>query len=143
MKKVLIFSALLIALNSCKKDDAKPASKADLLTSGTWRLTAAVTDMDGDGTFETDEYAAFGTCFTDNIWTFNSNGSVAVDEGATKCDPSDPQVQTDTWQMTNNETNLSFAGDTYLIEQLDANTLILKLSYGASSSSKVTLTKNN
>ena len=143
MKRMFVFSMLLIAMNACKKDDVKPASKSDLLTSGTWRLTAAVTDLDGDGTFETNEFADFEPCFTDNIWTFNSNGSVAVDEGATKCDPSDPQVQTDSWQMTNNETNLSFAGDTYLIEQLDANTLILKLSYGASSSSKVTLTKNN
>ena len=141
MKKVLIFSTLLIALNACKKDDAKPASKADLLTSGTWRLTAAVTDMDGDGTFETDEYAAFGTCFTDNIWTFNSNNSIAVDEGATKCDPSDPQVQTGSWQLTNNQTNLSFEGETYVIQQLDANTLILSQSFGTSSSSKVTFTK--
>ena len=141
MKKVLIFSTLLIALNACKKDDAKPASKADLLTSGTWRLTAAVTDMDGDGTFETDEYTAFGTCFTDNIWTFNSNNSIAVDEGATKCDPSDPQVQTGSWQLTNNQTNLSFEGETYVIQQLDANTLILSQSFGTSSSSKVTFTK--
>ena len=141
MKKVLIFSTLLIALNACKKDDAKPASKADLLTSGTWRLTAAVTDMDGDGTFETDEYAALGTCFTDNIWTFNSNNSIAVDEGATKCDPSDPQVQTGSWQLTNNQTNLSFEGETYVIQQLDANTLILSQSFGTSSSSKVTFTK--
>jgi hypothetical protein len=142
MKKILIFSIVLMAMNACKKDDAKPQSKSDMLTSGTWKLTAAVTDQDGDGTFETNEYDGFDACFTDNVWSFNTNGSAVVDEGATKCDPSDPQVQTDSWQLTNSETNLSFAGDTYLVEQLDANTLILKLSFGATSSSKVTFTKN-
>lgn len=142
MKKIFVFSIALIAMNACKKDDAKPVSKTDMLTSGTWKLTAAVTDADGDGTFETNEYATFDACFTDNIWSFNTNGSAVMDEGPTKCDPADSQVQTDSWQLTNNETNLSFAGDTYLVEQLDASTLILKLSYGASSSSKVTFTKN-
>lgn len=142
MKKIFVVSIALIAMYSCKKDDAKPVSKSDMLTSGTWKITAAVTDADGDGTFETNEYASFDACFTDNIWSFNTNGSAVMDEGPTKCDPTDSQVQTDSWQLTNNETNLSFAGDTYLVEQLDANTLILKLSYGANSSSKVTFTKN-
>lgn len=141
MKKVLVFSALLIALNACKKDDAKPASKTDLLTSGTWKMTAASTDQDGDGTFETDEYAGLGTCFTDNIWTFNSNGSVAVDEGATKCDPSDSQVTTGQWQLINNQSTLVLEGDTYTVQQLDASTLILTQSFGTSSSSKVIFTK--
>jgi hypothetical protein len=141
MKKIVAFSILLIALNGCKKDDDKPVSKSDFLTSGTWALTAAITDDDGDGTFETNEFATFDPCFTDNIWTFNSNGSAVVDEGPTKCDPSDPQVQTGTWQLTNNETNLTIAGDMYSIEQLDANQLILILSYGSNSSSKVTFSK--
>src|SRR6476661_1114052 len=142
MKKLLIFSIVLIATGACKKDDAKKQTKADLLTSGTWRLTAAVTDQDGDGTFETNDFASFDACFTDNIWSFNTNGSAVMDEGPTKCDPSDSQVVTDDWQLTNNETNLSFAGDTYLVEQLDATTLVLKQSFGASSSSKATFTKN-
>jgi hypothetical protein len=141
MKKIVVFSVLLIAMNACKKDDDKPMSKADLLTSGTWAMTAAVSDDDGDGTFETNEFADFESCFTDNIWTFNSNGSAAVDEGPTKCDPADSQVVTANWQMTNNETNLTLDGDTYLIEQLDATTLILKMSYGFNSSSKVTFSK--
>ena len=141
MKKIVVFSILIVALNACKKDDDKPVSKSSLLTTGTWAMTAAVTDDDGDGIFETDEFAAFDACFTDNIWTFNSNGSAVVDEGSTKCDPADPQVETGNWQMTNNETNLTIAGETYLIEQLDANTLILKLSHGSNSSSRITFTK--
>lgn len=141
MKKLLVFAIALTALNACKKNNDKPVTKSDMLTSGSWKITAAVTDSDGDGTYETNEFTDFPSCLTDNIWTFNTNGSAAMDEGPTKCDPADSQVQTSSWQLTNNETNLSFEGDTYLVEQLDANTLILKLSFGSNSSSKVTFTK--
>jgi hypothetical protein len=142
MKKILTLSIILFALYSCKKDDNKPASKSGYLTSGSWIVTAAVTDDDGDGTFETDEYADFEPCYKDNLWTFNTNGSVVMDEGATKCDPSDSQVTTSQWQMVNNESGLIVGSDSYSILQLDANQVVLKLDYGSNRSSKVTFSKH-
>ena len=142
MKKIAALSVVLFALFSCKKDDNKPATKSDYLTSGSWIVTAAVTDDDGDGTYETDEYADFAPCYKDNVWTFNTNGSVVMDEGATKCAPSDSQVITSQWQLVNNETGLIMASDTYSVVQLDANLIVLKLDYGANRSSKVTFSKH-
>ena len=52
MKRIFSFSIILLTLYSCKKDDNKPASKSDYLTSGSWIVTAAVTDDDGDGSIQ-------------------------------------------------------------------------------------------
>ena len=142
MKKILVFSIILIALYSCKKDDNKPATKSDYLTSGSWIVTAAATDDDGDGTYETDEYADFEPCYKDNVWTFNTNGSVVMDEATTKCDPSDSQVITSQWHLADNETSLILGSDSYSIVQLDANQIVLKLDYGANRSSKITFSKH-
>jgi hypothetical protein len=142
MKKIFAFSIILFALYSCKKDDKKPVTKSDFLTSGLWIVTAAVTDDDGDGTYETDEYADFAPCYKDNVWTFKTNGSVVMDESATKCDPSDSQVITSQWQLVNNETGLILASDSYSVLQLDANQVVLKLDYGANRSSKITFSKH-
>ena len=141
MKKILALSIVLFALYSCKKDD-KTASKKDYLTSGSWIITTVVTDDDGDGTYEIDEYADFEACYKDNIWTFKPDGMLEMDEGATKCTPTDPQVTTGQWQFTNNETGLTIETDSYVIEQLDANQIVLRLAYGANRSSKVTFSKH-
>jgi hypothetical protein len=141
MKKFFVFSILLIGLNACKKDDKKALSKSDYLTAGKWMITAAVSDEDGDGVYEINDFADFEDCFKDNFITFHGDGKVVLDEGETKCVSTDPQSETDFWQLTNNESSLVIDSDTYSIEQLDANLLVVKLSYGGNISSKVTFSK--
>lgn len=141
MKKFISLPVILLVLFSCKKNDTKAPTKADYLTAGTWMVTAAVTDDDGDGTYETNEFESFDQCYKDNIWTFKSDGTLQMDEGASKCDPGDAQTNTALWKLTNNDTSLLLASDTYSVIQLDANLIVLKLDYGANRSSKVTFSK--
>ena len=133
----LFFILLFVACN--KKDTA--ASKTELLTSGTWKLTAVVSDNDGNGTYETDDFATFLPCFTDNIWSFSASYVATLDEGPTKCDPADPQTQTTTWQFTQNESYLKIWNDEWKLEELTNSTLKWKEEYSGRTSALVTFTK--
>ncbi|HEX4849319.1 MAG TPA: hypothetical protein VFV08_00870, partial [Puia sp.] len=114
MKKLSLFCTfaciLLIIFTACKKSN-KSASKTDMLTSGTWKMTALHSDTDGNGSFETDEFSGFPSCVQDNFFTFKSGGDFITDDGATKCDPADDQTQTSSWAFSQNETKITIDGD--------------------------------
>ena len=141
MKKTIsLFAvALILFIPACKKDKAQ--SKTELLTSRSWKIIAAVSDDDGNGSYETDDFAFFPPCFKDNFLSFNTNGQVVQDEGLTKCDVADPQTETSTWSFSNNETNITIDADTYDLMELRSSTLKVKQSFSGGRSSVVTLTK--
>lgn len=144
MKKLISISAifLILLLAACsKKDKVAAASKTDLLTSGSWKLTALVSDDDGNGSYETNVYAGFSSCFTDNYYTFKANGELELNEGPTKCDPIDPQTDVATWKLTQNETHLAINTDEWILQELTASTLTWKEEYSGGRSSLVTFTK--
>jgi hypothetical protein len=144
MKKVIfLFAAafFLFFTPACKKDKEKTQSKTELLTTGSWKVTASVSDNDGNGTYETNEFALFSACFVDNIFTFKTNGQLELDEGPTKCDVMDPQIETVAWQFTNNEMNIMVDSDTYDITELSSTTFKIKENLSGGRSSVVTFTK--
>lgn len=143
MKKLffLIISIIILAVPACSKKD-KTITKKDLLTSGIWRATAVMSDDDGDGTYETNDFIGFEDCYTDNDWIFRTNGELELNEGATKCAPSDPQTFMTTWQLTNNETTLVINLDTYSVEELNSSTLKIKLPLSGNRSSLITFSKH-
>jgi hypothetical protein len=103
----VIFMALcgLLTLNACSKDDDE--SPTDLLTGGTWSLSEQRTDTDLDGTLEN----SLEDCSKDDKTTFEDGGSYKFDEGATKCDPSDPQSSTGTWALSTDGKILTITED--------------------------------
>ena len=126
---------------SCTKKSNSPTSptsptetKTQLLTGKNWKTTALTFNPGidlGTGTLITDFYAwamANGdACFLDNILNFNTNGNYSLYEGATLCDPQDPQLyDSGTWSFLNNEATLSFQGREYTIVTLNSTTLKLK-----------------
>ena len=143
MKKTLLTAIwiCIISIGCNKVDDVTAASKKDLLTAGSWKLTAVVSDDDGDGTYETNDFIYFSGCYTDNYYIFKSNGDLELNEGATKCDPADPQIDLTSWQLTNNETTLIVDTDSYSIEELNTSTLKLKQTFSGNRSSVVTFSK--
>jgi hypothetical protein len=84
----LFFILLFVACN--KKEKELGLSKSQLIRSGPWKLTAVVADEDGNGTYETDRFATFLPCFTDNTWSFSEYQMLVLYEGPSKCDPADP-----------------------------------------------------
>lgn len=141
MKKIKLTILLLAVLfTACSKKDKSP-SRNELLTTGTWKITASENDDDGNGTYETDNYAGFLDCFKDNFVTFKPGGQLEMDEGPTKCDPLDPQTETDSWNLTNNDNTLVVGGDSYQILELSNTTFRFKEDLGGGRSSQVVFTK--
>jgi hypothetical protein len=143
-KTIFLLTALFFIFftQACnKKDKLIVMSKTELLTTGTWKLTAVVADEDGNGSYETDRFATFSVCFTDNYYTFSSNGILELNEGPTKCSPTAPQTETSTWQLTQNETHLKNNNDDFILEELTKSTLKWKEEYAGGRSALVTFTK--
>lgn len=113
MKKLSLLLLAALALGSCKKNDETaptPAapSKTDLLTAKNWRVTAdkTTTTVGTTASTTTDEYAISRACERDNFIKFNTNKTASFDEGATKCDTSDPQTQSGSWDFNSDGTKL-------------------------------------
>lgn len=135
---VLTASAVLI-FSGCSKDDDNSSStptqtNLQLLTAHGWRMTNFyVNGIDVTSTYYT-------ACELDNILTFNTDYTYVEDEGATKCNASDPQiVDSGTWGFGNNQTILIYAPGTpseadFNITQLNANNLKYQETYFDSTS---------
>jgi len=90
--------------SSCQKNSTdKEPTKTELITKTSWKFSKAEANgMDANSYID--------DCFKDNTAIFASDGSGTLDEGATKCDSSDPQSSPFSWEFLNNETTLSVSG---------------------------------
>ena len=147
MKK-FFFAALVLclALGACQKsgedDDEQPPTKTEMLTSGSWKITAVDADTLGDGTFEIDVYnLLIEACDKDDFFVFKTNGNLDLDEGPSKCDDTDPQVSTTSWRLLENETKLEIGGDAYDIAELTNSTLKLVYMEPGEYGERVTMVK--
>lgn len=94
MKKILLplFAAIAL-LGSCKKDDKVASSTSatfKTIADKKWQLTAYSYTYMGS---TMDGYASFDECVKDNLWIMKSDNTNEGDEGATKCNASDPQTK--------------------------------------------------
>jgi len=132
---ILSFAGFVIFI-SCKKDkeDNAPKTKTELITTGTWKLTAYTStpayDWYGNGVFATDILAALDPCEADGFDTYKINGILEINEGALKCNPMDPQTFTATWAFTDNENKIIYDGfDEYELTELTATTMRLRSTF--------------
>jgi len=141
-----VFSVILI-LSSCKKDSNSAKGGSAILTSGKWQITASTSTFTIAGSTQTNDiFSLLPSCVQDNYYIFNPDGTGTTDEGATKCDDSDPQTTSNgNWQLLNNDTQLQ-AGDitgaqvTANIKQLDNSTLVLEYTTEANGITSTTTT---
>ena len=144
MKKALVFFPRLLLfltfsflLVRCSDDD-EPQTTADLLL-GNWMITASIYNPPvdfGNGPVS-DGFPFWDDCDKDDIYIIKANGVGEYNEGATKCDPGDPQTEAFTWALKSNNTILTISETTggisvgvdYEIIQLDASTLKLKFTF--------------
>lgn len=110
------------AIVSCKKDKK---SKSELLTEKTWKVTKEESKMNSSP--YVDDFPGWASCEKDNIIQFFTNNTFKETEGATKCDPADPdEVSAGGWAFTQNETKITLNGlFEATIEQLDGSTLVV------------------
>ena len=127
-KPLLILMTLTVAITmGCKKD--KEQTRMDLLTNGQWKVISfTVTppvDLDGDGDVDSDAYALMDACERDDYFIFKRDGKYEINEGATKCDASDPQTEVLDWSFVNDEKELIMDGDRLTIHELSGSRLRL------------------
>lgn len=126
MKKLLlILTVIMVFVSSCTEDK----SNTELLTGTDWRITAWTVSPAILGI--TDWYANMEPCEKDDSFSFNSDGSASIDEGASKCDPDDPQTETGTWSFNSDETLLTIIadGETQSWEIIDLTNKVLKIKW--------------
>ena len=110
MQKHIFFLIMGLGLlfTDCKKSSSSQ-SGMQLITSAPWKYDTGGLDIDKNGSVDTPFPPGFiKACETDNVITFKSNGTGIVDEGATKCNSTDPQTSSFTWSFKNNETVINF-----------------------------------
>lgn len=114
-----------IVLFSCKKDDNGLSSGSESDLVGTWQLVGTTPDRPltlKSGKVISDLYGEYPDCFKDNLVTYKADGTFEYNEGATKCDPQDPQSLYFNWTRNGSRLTITSGLDATII-QLDKTTL--------------------
>lgn len=155
--KLTFWIALTVfALSSCTKDDSggsggsggfggiggigggtgggDDSSRTQMLTGKSW-LIASVNIDPGvylDNQLVTNLTPYYGACLLDNTFTYKTDFTYVFDEGPTKCDPNDPQIdEAGTWAWSNGETQLTHTsqGESYSVMMNSINATQMVISY--------------
>ena len=125
-KGIILFALAAFAFASCKEstDDETPAAKTktktELITSGSW----ITTDMLYNGS---SIWGLAEACSKDDFNTFKTNGTVIIDEGATKCDPADPQTTPANWSFSSDEKKVTFDGELADLVTLNETDMVITM----------------
>lgn len=145
MKSISLIIIATFAMFACTKED-EPTLIEELAKSN-WKKTQILMSTDSITANPSDTIPATlvvsADCKKDNIWSFDAdNNTFKLDEGATKCDVSDPQTK-DEGVITdlNNGARLLVDGggenEIWEIESLSASSF--RVSYFAKNSDNVTV----
>jgi hypothetical protein len=107
----ILFTVIILSCKKKNSDSSGGANKITLLTQSSWQFNNAGTDADKNRTIDQDLSSFISACLKDNTIIFSSGGSGTVNEGASKCDPNDPQTIPLTWSFANNETVINISGN--------------------------------
>jgi hypothetical protein len=123
-----IVIALTVTISGCKKE-TPVKTKKELICSGNWTQKSFTINpgIDIGGIVITDFFTQFDACSKDDFEKYETSGLGASNEGATKCDPSDPQTTAFTWSFKNSETVLTKDAEDADIVTLNENEMILSL----------------
>ena len=112
------------------KNFGGPKSRSQLLTRSPWYLQKF--EQKADSNPWLDNFASLPTCGKDNFSFFQINNALVIDEGQSKCNPSDPQTISSPWRFAEGNIKIIITSNTgeflYTIEQLDE----LMLAYSTS-----------
>jgi hypothetical protein len=123
--KYFSLAILVLTVCACGGDDDPQPISAELLTgsaSKTWYLT----DHELAGTADFEDQPV---CIQDDRWVFYSAGTMEQNEGASKCDPADPQIYVNgTWELFPESKTLRLTRSTiinFTVSKLTDNVMVL------------------
>ncbi|WP_304235262.1 hypothetical protein [Jiulongibacter sediminis] len=147
MQKLMLLSVFLLVLVACKKDPVDSGEQKpviELLTnnsSKTWQVQDGVAKQ---GDLEVNLIASQNPCVTDNQITLYSNFSYEFKEGATKCNPNDPDtILTANWELAADESSITIDRFVFLGRSVDNPTFTLSDVTENTFSGTTTVTLNN
>jgi len=114
LKQVLIvplftFLGIVAVVAACKKSNSSDGSRTTLITKAAWKYDLSGVDLNKDGAIDLPDTTAL-PCEKDNTYLFKKDSTGVADEGATKCDPTDPQSSNFNWSLKSNQTILVLSG---------------------------------
>ncbi|MEZ5031200.1 MAG: lipocalin family protein [Saprospiraceae bacterium] len=127
--------ATALTMGACKKDDDSKSAR-DILIEGKWDVTSAKVNPGIEifpGVVISDLLIDEDPCDADDLTIFNADGTSTIDEGPTKCDPSDPQTYNNgSWSLSSDEKQLTIDIDgeeiTFNIASISDTQLVLTAS---------------
>ena len=122
-----IISMFSIVFPACKKGKDSD-SKTQLLTNQEWKIIKSESKVNSDPFI--DHYPSLPPCTQDDKYKFNTDNTYVLSEGASKCNPTDPDIIfSGTWHFTQNETKIQIDGTESTIDQLNSSSFIISNSY--------------
>ena len=115
MKNFSLILLCILILFACKKEEDKKSVLIEELAKSEWRKTSILHSADSLAPDTIPTIASIILdCKADNIWHFNKETNTFIlDEGATKCDASDPQIKEEgSIEDLNNGSQLRVVGGT-------------------------------
>jgi hypothetical protein len=134
---------LLTDVMACKKDgnDSNTSPQQQMLVAGKWQMSAYTATINYLGIDSTaDLYSQMDQCDKDDFTLFFASGTATLDENADKC-PGDAQIETATWALLNNNTELVITDSNPDTMALDINSLQMKLTQVKPNSSGTPVTR--
>lgn len=137
MKPTVLALLFVCAFAGCSKDDSgNGPTRTQILIGGAWRFHDAGIDVDNNNTIDAPiPDLVLEDCDLDNTFTFRNDGTGFYDEGATRCDPADPQTAEFGWSFTDNDqkitlTQIDFGGleATFDVRAINEQRLLLSQS---------------
>ena len=122
LKLVIISFISFILFTSCSKKDNTVDRNTVLLIQNSWKFEVYGLDENNNGVIEETENGMLA-CETDDIFTFNANGTGVFAGGATPCSMGDPATINFNWSFSNNGTELAIFAAPEKINKLDENVL--------------------
>lgn len=121
----------LLIFTGCSKDKNDNSKSKTELIIGDWKTikveVSPAYDYDGDGIVDIDLFTVWEDCLKDDYTSMKPDGIYEVNRGATKCYPTEKQVDIGAWALVNNNTLIVDGRDQAEILQLDNTTLKLKV----------------
>jgi hypothetical protein len=91
----------MLVWSACSKHNSSSTpTNMTLMTQAIWKYDTSGFDITGDNKIDYPD-TVVQPCFKDNTYQFNKDSTVVVDEGAIKCNSSDPQTATFAWSISN------------------------------------------
>lgn len=122
LKSIRIGVLSSIIFVSCSKQVNTSKSQTELLTQKSWKFEVYGLDENNNGIIEQSENGML-ECETDDVYTFNANGTGVYAGGALQCSAGEPPTIDFGWTFSNNGTELAIFAAPEKINKLDENVL--------------------